>query len=217
MDMIQAMKERHMVRKYTEEKIPKDLVDKLNARIKMNNDKHGLSIKLVLNDGDALSDEVNLVLSKNVNNFFVMAGRPGDDEKCGYAGADLMIYAQSIGLNTWWVGGQYNHKRAQKEAEGAVPVGIIAVGFGETQGRPHDSKSASEVSSYEGTAPKWFEDGIEAALLAPTAKAAQAFTIEGQGTRVHINCDNGVFSAVDTGIIRYHFELGANGASFEWI
>lgn len=34
MDMKQAMKERHMVRKYTDEPIPEDIVEKLNHRVR---------------------------------------------------------------------------------------------------------------------------------------------------------------------------------------
>ena len=38
MDMKQAMKERHMVRKYTDQPIPEDIVEKLNDRVRENND-----------------------------------------------------------------------------------------------------------------------------------------------------------------------------------
>lgn len=36
MDMKQAMKERHMVRKYTDKPIPEEIVAKLNERVKKN-------------------------------------------------------------------------------------------------------------------------------------------------------------------------------------
>ena len=146
-----------------------------------------------------------------------MAGPDGADELCGYCGADLMLYAQTLGLNTWWVGGTYNRKGAQEKSEGAKPVGIIAVGYGQTQGVPHKTKTAEQVSSYDGEAPKWFKDGIEAALLAPTALAKQAFTISGIENKVSISCDNGIFTGVDTGLVKYHFELGAGKDNFEWV
>ena len=145
-----------------------------------------------------------------------MAGPDGADELCGYCGADLMLYAQTLGLNTWWVGGTYNRKGAQEKSEGAKPVGIIAVGYGQTQGVPHKTKTAEQVSSYDGEAPQWFKNGIEAALLAPTALAKQAFTIKGKGNKVSISCDNGIFTGVDTGLVKYHFELGAGKDNFEW-
>ena len=39
MDMKQAMKERHMVRKYTDKPIPEDVVSKLNDRVRENNER----------------------------------------------------------------------------------------------------------------------------------------------------------------------------------
>ena len=211
MDMKQAMKERHMVRKYTDEPIPEDIVEKLNRRVRENNEQYGLSIKLMTNDDSAVPGVIKLILAKGVNNFFIMAGPDGADELCGYCGADLMLYAQTLGLNTWWVGGTYNRKGAQKK------VGIIAVGYGQTQGVPHKTKTAEQVSSYDGEAPQWFKNGIEAALLAPTALAKQAFTIKGKGNKVSISCDNGIFTGVDTGLVKYHFELGAGKDCFEWV
>ena len=196
MDMKQAMKERHMVRKYTDKPIPENIVEKLNERVRENNERYGLSIRLMTNDGSAVPGVIKLILAKGVNNFFIMAGPDGADELCGYCGADLMLYAQTLGLNTWWVGGTYNRKGAQEKSEGAKP---------------------EQVSSYDGEAPKWFKDGIEAALLAPTALAKQAFIISGTENRVSISCNNGIFTGVDTGLVKYHFELGAGKDSFEWV
>ena len=206
MDMKQAMKERHMVRKYTDKPIPENIVEKLNERVRENNERYGLSIRLMTNDGSAVPGVIKLILAKGVNNFFIMAGPDGADELCG-----------TLGLNTWWVGGTYNRKGAQEKSEGAKPVGIIAVGYGQTQGVPHKTKTAEQVSSYDGEAPKWFKDGIEAALLAPTALAKQAFTISGIENKVSISCDNGIFTGVDTGLVKYHFELGAGKDNFEWV
>ena len=104
-----------------------------------------------------------------------------------------------------------------QKSEGATPVGIIAVGYGQTQGTQHKMKKAEDVSAYVGDAPGWFREGVDAALLAPTALAKQAFFIKGEGSAVHIDCDNGIFSGVDTGLVKYHFELGAGKGCFEWV
>ena len=216
MDMMQAMRERHMVRKYTDEPIPAEMVKKLEERLATHNERHGLSIRLMTNDASAVPGVVKLVLAKGVRNFFIMAGLEGADELCGYCGADLMLYAQMLGLNTWWVGGTYNRKGAQEKSGDAKPVGIIAVGYGETQGKPHKSKAPEEVASYDGEAPRWFRDGVGAALLAPTALNKQAFSISGSGGKVAIECDNSIFTGVDTGLVKYHFELGAGRENFEW-
>jgi hypothetical protein len=217
MALQEAMRARHMVRKYTGKEIPADIVAKLNERVSQNNERHRLSIKLVTNDGGAIPGVIKLILAKGVNNYFIMAGPEGADERLGYCGADLMLYAQTLGLNTWWVGGTFNRKGAAKKSEGATPVGIIAVGYGQTQGTQHKMKKAEDVSAYVGDAPGWFREGVDAALLAPTALAKQAFFIKGEGSAVHIDCDNGIFSGVDTGLVKYHFELGAGKGCFEWV
>ncbi len=216
MTLQEAMKARHMVRKYTDKAIPADIVAKLNDRVKQNNEQYGLSIKLMINDGSAVPGVIKLILAKGVNNFFIMAGPRGADERLGYCGADLMLYAQTLGLNTWWVGGTYNRKGAAEKSEGAIPVGVIAVGYGQTQGVPHKTKTADAVSSYEGDVPEWFRNGVTAALLAPTALAKQSFFIKGSDNKAELTCDNGIFTDVDKGLVKYHFELGAGIENFEW-
>ncbi len=94
---------------------------------------------------------------------------------------------------------------------------MIAVGYGQTQGSAHKTKTPKQVSIYNGDEPEWFRQGIDAALLAPTALGKQAFMIKGLENKVSIRCDNGIFSGVDTGLVKYHFELGAGKENFEWI
>lgn len=54
MTIKEAMKERHMVRKYIDRPIPSDLLEKLNTRIAKNNQTHNLSLSLVAGNGDGL-------------------------------------------------------------------------------------------------------------------------------------------------------------------
>jgi nitroreductase len=214
----EAMRARHMVRRYTGEPLSEEHVRLLEERIEANNREHGLGIRLVRGDAKAVSGVMRLTVAKNVRDYFLMAGADEDglDERLGYAGADLMLFAQTLGLNTWWVGGTFNRSDVASRAGADRPVGIVAVGHGATQGKPHKTKEAGQVSSYEGQAPAWFERGVEAALLAPTALAKQAFFLRGRGDEVSIECDNGIFSGADTGLVKYHFELGAGRGSFRW-
>lgn len=220
MTMKDAMSARHMVRKYTDKAILSEIVSKLNERVAENNQTHSLNLALVTGNSDGLGGVAKLLLGRGVNNYFVLAGAdtPDLDEKLGYCGADLIVYAQTLGLNTWWVGGMFNKKGAEKNlSDSSVRVnGIIAVGYGATQGVPHKSKTAAEISEYNGTAPKWFTSGMEALLLAPTALNKQAFKVHGDGNKVTITCDSGHFAGIDLGIGKYHFELGAGKRNFEW-
>jgi len=47
---------------------------------------------------------------RNVTNYFVIAGKTADDldERAGYYGEHLVLLAQTLGLNTCWVGLSYS-------------------------------------------------------------------------------------------------------------
>lgn len=217
MDLKLAMRQRHTVRKFTSEPLSAELISQLNDRVCANNERFGLAISLKVGDESALPGALKLFFAKGVRNYFVLAGsdRPGLDEDLGYASADLMLFAQALGLNTWWIGGTFNRKNVEQAVSGKKVIGIVAVGFGVTPGVAHKSKTAAEVSSYEGPEPQWFADGVQAALLAPTALNKQCFRIAGAGNKVSITENGGAFSGADIGIVKYHFELGA-GTAFEW-
>ena len=220
MTILEAIKERHMVRKYTDKAIPADVVELLRTRIAETNKTYGLSISLAVGNSDGLSGAAKLFLARGVNNYFVLAGPDSSDldERLGYCGADLILYAQILGLNTWWIGGMFNKKGAEKNlnAQSVRINGIIAVGYGSTQGMPHKSKTADQISTYSGAKTQWFINGVDALLCAPTALNKQAFTLKGDGRKVSITCASGRFSSIDLGIGKYHFEAGAGKENFEW-
>lgn len=220
MTLEEAMRARHTVRRYTEETIPEDLLARLNERMRDSNERCGLAMSLVTENKDAFGPALRLFLAKGVRNYLILAGpdRPGLDEAVGYCGADMMLFAQTLGLNSWWVGGTYSRKGVRRNAhpEAGKILGLIALGYGRTQGVPHKSKRPEEIASYAGPPPEWFVRGVEALLLAPTALNRQAFTVWGEGRRVSITCNSGAFSGVDLGIGKYHFEIGAGRETFSW-
>ena len=202
MTIKEAMKERHMVRKYVDKKIPEDLVSKLNERIEENNKKYDLSIKLMLDNDKAVNSIIKLLLAKGVKNYIILAGNDTDDlaEKLGYSSADIMLYAQTLGLNTWYVGGTFN-RGVSKYVPNKKVIGIVAIGYGINNGVAHKSKTLEEVSSYDGTMPEWFKNGILASLLAPTALNKQDYRIVGKGINLKIEIVNGIFTGANIGLI----------------
>ena len=219
MNIDEAIRERHTVRIYKKAPIPTDVAKQLNERIKALNEGLDVCMSLVLNDNSALNAAVRIGLTKNVNNYIVLSGKNEKDleEKLGYGGADIMLFAQTLGLNSWWVSGTFNKGKARES--GGIPgsnliKGIIILGYGETNGEPHKSKSALDVSSYTGTPPFWFLRGVGCALLAPTALNRQGFLIKGQGNKVSITYEKGPMSGLNLGIIKYHFEIGAGRENF---
>ena len=221
MTIKEAVKQRHMVRKFTDKPIPADLAELLNARIAENNAAHGLNLKLVTGNSDGIGGMAKMLLTKTVHSYIVLAGkdRADLDEKLGYCGADLCLYAQTLGLNTWWVGGMFSGKGAMKhlETKDVRVNGVIAIGYGQTQGVPHKSKTAAEISQYNGAAPQWFLDGVEALLCAPTALNKQPYMVRGDGDRVSLTAGEGHFAGIDLGIGEYHFEVGAGKDNFQWV
>ena len=218
MDLKEAMKKRHMVRKYINKPISDDLINKINERISMNNKKFNLSMKLMVNNNKGVSSIMKLIMAKGVNNFIILAGDNSAnlDERLGYSGADIMLFAQTLGLNTWWDGGTFI-RSVSNYVDNKKVTGIIAIGYGETQGVPHKSKIIEDVSKYNGTViPSWFINGVDGALLAPTALNKQNFMIIGDGNKVKIECDNGIFTGSNVGLVKYHFELGAGKENFKW-
>ena len=214
------MEKRHTVRKYIDKPLDMDLIGLLNDRIERNNCVYNLTFKLITNNSDGLSSLARLMSNNSVQNYIILAGKDNSDldKKIGYCGADLILYAQSLGLNTWWCGGMFNGKNALKHLDNkAVRVnGVIAIGYGKTQGVPHKSKTADQVSHFKGDAPGWFKSGIKALLLAPSALNRQPYIVNGEGNKVSLKVKNGTFSQVDLGIGKYFFELGAGKSNFEW-
>lgn len=92
---------------------------------------------------------------------------------------------------------------------------VIAVGYGKTRGVPHKSKPAEEVSNLNSNSPEWFRDGVNAALLAPTAMNQQKFYLTLSGNTVSAKANMGFYSKIDLGIVKYHFEVGAGRKVFK--
>lgn len=82
---------------------------------------------------------------QNVRNYIVIVGTKNDQEKAGYYGEKLVLKCQELGLNTCWVAMTHGKSKAEIK-RGQKLLIIIALGYGETQGVMHKSKSISELS-----------------------------------------------------------------------
>lgn len=229
MSMQEAIAARHSVREYTEKLLPQDVVRSLEEEIAACNAEGRLSIKLIIGEPKAFDSALaHYGKFKGVKNYIVLAGAPAEDlnERCGYFGERLVLYAQEAGLNTCWVALTFKKRFVKKTLEPGEKLAlVIALGYGVDQGRAHKTKSIEEVSAVpQGEEmPAWFRAGIEAALLAPTAMNQQKFRIDLTGEKssdgkslVRISSLGGAYSGVDLGIARLHFELGAGVENFAW-
>ena len=242
MTLLEAIQARHSVRAYKDQPLAEDVVKVLEDEIVKLNREGQLHIQLITNEPKAFQGTLaKYGKFRNANNYLVMAGKRADDldERIGYYGEHLVLLAQTLGLNTCWVGLSYS------KVPGTYVLGedekiacYIAIGYGETQGASHKIKTVEQVSNASDSTPSWFKKGVEAALLAPTAvnqqkfffhyvskashSAERSFEYVGEKDGRHqVHAKKGFslvgYTQMDLGIVKYHFEVGAGKENFEWV
>ncbi len=210
MDILDAITSRHSVRSYIDKPIEKELCDNLLKYIDNCNEESGFHFQLVTNEPKAFDCFLaHYGKFNNVTNYIALIGKKDEDEKIGYYGEKIVLKAQMLGLNTCWVALSYKKvKDAFIIANNEKLYVVIALGYGSTQGLAHKSKKYDEVTSVK-NAPQWFEKGVNAALLAPTAMNQQKFAITLDGDKVSFIAKRGFYTKLDLGIVKYHFEIGS--------
>lgn len=214
MTELEAIKERHSVRSYQNKKIETEKIQKLNELIKKCNSEGNLHIQLVEDAGKTFNKLLNKFMGLgSAPSVIACIGKDDEtlDERIGYYGQKIVLYAQMLGLNTCWAG-TFNKKNVDAEIKNDERLAIvIAIGYGVNSGRVRKSKSAEQVvrGGIAGK-PDWFMKGVVSALLAPTAVNQQKFEIVlNDDNSVEIVDKGGILSRIDKGIVRYNFEVGA--------
>lgn len=218
-ELLNCIKERHSVREYLDKDIDLNDLAVLNPEIERINKEHNLHFQLVTNSSETFSKFILPYGKLKAFHYLALVGKKSPDleEKVGYYGEQLVLLAKHCSLDTCWVAGTYSKKYTKIEIEKDEKlVGIIAIGYGTNHGHPHKSKTFTEVSNTKEGFPEWYTNGIEAALLAPTAINQQKFkfTFNEDGS-ITLNKGRGPYVNVDAGIVKYHFEVGAN-RKIEW-
>lgn len=227
MTIKEAIVARHSVRAYKKQPLTDETVKKLEEKIAELNSKGHLHMQLVINEPKAFQGTLaKYGKFREANNYIVVIGQKADDldERVGYYGEHLVLFAQTLGLNTCWVGLSYSKVPGTYVlAEGEKIACYIAIGYGETQGVSHKIKTIQQVSNISDNTPAWFKKGVEAALLAPTAVNQQKFSFEYVGEkdgRPKVLAKKGFsligYTQMDLGIAKCHFEIGAGKDNFEW-
>lgn len=227
MTLLEAIDARHSVRRYISRPLEREAVDCLRAKIDECNSKGNLHIQLVLNERKGFSGMLAYGSFSGVENYIVMAGRRADDldERVGYYGEQIVLLAQQLGLGTCWAGLSYRKVKGAYALDSEEKVAcMISLGYPDDAGRKHKCKSVEDVSNASVSTPEWFEQGVRAALKAPTAVNQQKFYIEYAGVKDgrHSVRARRLFSMVgytsmDLGIVKLHFEIGAGKDNFEWV
>lgn len=220
MTILEAIAARHSVRAYLDKKIDPSLMVKINQQINQLNTVSGLNFQVLFDQPKPFENMVARYGGfTNVHSFIALVGKESDrlDHLCGYYGQMMVLYLQGLGLNSCWVALTYSKKKTGIRIEkGQRLVAVITFGYGKTQGKPHNSKSKEKVTLMHSVAQPWFYNGVDAALLAPTALNQQEFELHLLNDTVDLVKKSGFYADIDMGIIQLHFELGAGSESFEW-
>ena len=220
MELWEAMERRHSVRVYEDKALPPEVREELSVFIDQCNRESGLHMQPVWDEPRGFGGMMaRYGKFSGVRNYIALVGPKGPklDELCGYYGEKVVLRAQQMGLNTCWVAMTYSKiKTAFAVGPGEALRLVIAIGYGQTQGVSHRSKTPEEVAQADGPMPEWFRHGVQAALLAPTAMNQQKFRFTLRGDAVSAEAGLGFYSKIDLGIAKYHFELGAGAEQFHW-
>ena len=223
----EAIIARHSVRQYLDKPIEAEKIEAIQESIDICNREGGVHIQLVTNEPKAFSSLIaKYGRFRNVSNYIAVVapkGRQGS-VSAGYWGERLVLALQMLDLRTCWVGASYKKDMSlfRIGADEELKC-VISFGYGANDGVQHPQKrtiaDVAENKSAAADFPDWFVQGVEAALLAPTAVNQQKF-------KFILHDDNRVdavakfsligYSHLDLGIAKYHFEVGA-GKDFNWI
>lgn len=220
MTVQEAICSRHSVRSYQNKTLDNETIDALNENIALCNKEGDLHVQLVLNEPKAFdSFRAHYGKFSAVTNYIALVGKKTKDldEKIGYYGEKLVLLAQTLGLNTCWVALTYKKIKSAFTVEKDEKLRmVIALGYGITQGVAHKNKPLEKVCKLNGSEPEWFINGVKAALLAPTAMNQQKFFFMQNNGVVSVKAGSGFYTNVDFGIVKYHFEIGADANNFTW-
>ena len=227
MTIQEAIVARHSVRQYQEKPIEADIINRLNEEIAICNREGGLHIQLVLDEPNAfVGGMVKYGSFKEVRNYLAMVAPKGADEKVGYYGERIVLLAQTLGLNSCWVGMSVGKQPDRYViADGEKLHCVVALGYGATQGVQHPMRPMEKFLGPQAarlqrdTMPDWFRRGMEASILAPTAVHQQKFEFD--LTDDHTVAARARFSMVgwaklDLGMVKYNFKVAAGKENFNW-
>ena len=221
MTLQEAIVARHSVRQYREKAIDAAIVERLNEEIALCNREGGLHIQLVTDEPQAfVGGMVKYGRFVGVRNYLAMIGPKKADEAIGYYGERLVLLAQTLGLNSCWVGMSVGRQPDRyRIGAGEKLHCVVALGYGVTQGVQHPMRPVVNYVKVNGTMPEWFRRGMDAAMLAPTAVHQQKFEFElvdDHTVLAHARFSMVGWAKLDLGIVKYNFEVAAGRENFNW-
>ena len=137
MDIVTAMQQRNSVRRYTDEPLRDEDIQKINGEILKVNRESGLRFELVTDEPEAFTGKMAAYGHfSGCTDYIVCLGPKHRDEDIGYFGEKLVLFCQSIGVNSCWVALTFNKNKTKYELNKNEKFYIvISLGYGIHQGQ----------------------------------------------------------------------------------
>ena len=233
MDLKEAIEARHSRRSYLPTALDPAVVEQLQHLITQYSQEANLRMELVLDNGAAFAGLLKSYgMFTGVRHYIGLIYDKDDTataERLGYYGELLVLNAVALGLGTCWVGGSFSRASCPFELTGNQNI-ISTITLGNTEPDEsakerliynmvhRNSKSMREMYASDEEVPEWFLSGMHAVHRAPSAANRQPVHFEfkeGQAS-AHIEDLIVYYNALDLGIAKCHFEIGAGGGSWDW-
>ncbi|MBR6459536.1 MAG: hypothetical protein IKS49_05175 [Actinomycetaceae bacterium] len=225
MQEIEALYERRSVKHYLDEPLKEADRQALLDAIAEINAVSGLHIQLMEDEPAVFRHYISRATGLiSARHYFALVGpkNPQLGRQVGYWGQRLVLFAQSLGLRTNWTGGSRRLGASTAQVDkGEKLVIVIAVGYGEDNGKERETRSLEELCAVPDgldNAPEWFISGMKAAQAAPTGFNRQKFRIilHPDGTCEAKDTALIKLTDVDLGTVMYNFEVGARPHTVTW-
>ncbi len=233
MNLHEAMDVRRSRRAYLPIPLSAEAVATLQETIAGLVSRSGERIELVLDNGEAFAHlNKTYGMFTGVRHYAGLIARRDDPvsaEKLGYFGESLALTAVMMGLGTCWVGGSFDRDACPFTLSSDEMIACVLV-VGNVEQREsfkeqtirrtihRHSKSIEQMVAATASPPAWFTNGMRAVQKAPSAVNRQPVTFRfdhGLVTATIPKPDESMM-AVDFGIAKFHFEIGAGGGRWAW-
>lgn len=241
MDIIQAIEKRISCRAFSSKQVEQGKFEMLVEQAEKINRETGLHFQIhgPGEDGTAINMSPKMFAS-NPPCFAALVAPKGPipEEKLGFYGEELVLFAETLGLSTCWVASTYDRDSIEVDlSEGEVLHDVVPIGYAPEKmpvkqrtiraGIRGRSKKLEDL--YRGPvpldrAPEWIQACIDAVWRAPSAINEQPVVfvqdaIEGPVRAELIRVKTGM-EYTDLGIAKYHFQVVAGECgvpgSWEW-
>jgi len=220
-------------RKYLDVPLDPTDVESLKGLIQELGGKGDRSIRLVLDNHEAFKGfRKSYGMLTGVRNYIALVGNKSDVievEELGYYGEWLVLQATALGLGTCWVGGTFDRRSCALDLIRGesilcvITVGYVAPKLSKREALIHrvvhrKTKLLDDMYESNVAAPNWFLAGMKAVQRAPSAVNRQPvfFTYNGGVVAASVDRISGDYNALDLGIAKLHFELGAGGGEWDF-